>query len=161
MKRYISLAIEKETYDKLSEWCNSQRINLVRKELCLTGKKMMQYFNMEGNTSDYEKLKAAFPEVIETGVAKLGNILDCDSETLQNFCGILKAQEEALKKEQFAESWFTEFLCHINSIEGLEEIEKYNLTDGCRRILKSRIYVVSEMTDPYLGWLETTTNKNR
>lgn len=161
MKRYISLAIEKEIFDELLEWCTSQRINYVRKGLCVTGNKIIQYFNMEGDTSDYQKVKEAFPGIIETGAAKLGNLLDCDSETLQNFCGILKAQEEALKKEQFAEEWFMKFLAQINSFEGLKEIEKYNLTDGCRRILESRICVVSGITDPYINYLERNVNENK
>ena len=158
MKRYISLAIEKEIYDRLSEWCKTNNINLIRKGISVIGSSLVQYFNMKGDTSDFQKLKTAFPEVIETGVAKLGNILDCDSVTLQNFCGILKAQEEALEKEQFAESWFTEFINNIDSVEGLREIEKYNLTNDCRRILESRICAASGKLDPYLQYLDEQTS---
>lgn len=121
MKRYILLAIEKETYDKLSEWCNSQRINLVREELCLTGKKMMQYFGMEGYTSDYLKLKAAFPGVIEIEVIKLENVLDCHSKIRQSLCEISKIRKEVFEAKQLAESRFKELYNRISSVEGLEE----------------------------------------
>lgn len=147
MKRYITLVTMNEYWSTIENWCRDNAIPLVDKYR----ERNLHYFNMKGSTETYEKLKADIPGVFLTGYAEIGNILDCDSEMLSEFYGIMEAQQAAIERSHSAEHWLVMWMLKTDSIDALNKVLKYSdsMTDVSVHLIKERIKTLTGEPDDY------------
>jgi hypothetical protein len=141
-----------------------EKLNLKLKSISekQNGKQKLWYFSIYGDTNDFNVMKALINNiVVETHFAELGNLYDCDNETLNLFSQIvndtinIKHQEDILNKK------FLDFIFGIKDLSVLEKIKKdYYLNDNCKLLLDDRIKILKGEKTSFEVWLERKVEKD-
>ena len=141
-----------ETLKKIKNHCEKENLNYKFIEYRGTSPYLYGHFSIEGNTADYEKLCKEFDNIECSLFAELGNVLDCTNEELNNWTNLIKDSESNILERHNISSRFLNLIMPIDSIEILETISNYNITEGLREILESRIKVLKNEPSDLEVW---------
>ena len=156
MTRYIHMMTAKKGQgEKIEQWCQERGLPFLMKSTAKCTYTIIYYFSVRTDTAGYEMLKAEFPEVQLTDNARLGNILDCNDDTLHEFEGILTSYQHSLSELSKADEWFKDFIMKLDSAEKLEAIKEYShyLSKHGERLLEERILFFRNEPDEYEKYL--------
>lgn len=141
--------------EKIRQWCQEKGLPFLMESTAKCTYTIIYYFSVKTDTAGYEMLKAEFPEIQLTDDAGLGNILDCNDDTLHEFEGILTSYQHSLNEVSKADEWFKDFIMKLDSAEKLEAIKEYShyLSKHGERLLEERILFFKNEPDEYEKYL--------
>jgi hypothetical protein len=149
MKREITLMVyvngENNTWvNEIAQFCSLNEIKIVKSSFRYDNYKTMYDFVIEGNTNDYSKLKNEFGDKLyETYYAELGNILDLDKETFEEWVNVLNLFHDKIFSDNKLSSKFLSLLKNLDDVSKIIYLKKYILSDFAHELVDSRISVLT------------------